>query len=347
MPTYRLFIIPHTHWDREWYEPFQRFRMRLVRLMDKLLDILDRDPNFPYFMLDGQTVVLEDYLEVRPEQETKLRRYIREGRLLVGPWYVLPDEFLVSPEALIRNLLRGIRIASDFGAVMRIGYVPDPFGHIDQLPQILRGFDIDMAVLRRGLADEPTEFWWESPDGTRVLMEYLRDGYDNAAWLPADEDNFVAAIECIRDALAPHAITHNLLLMNGTDHMEPRADLPRLIAAANARLTDSTLIHSTLPQFVEAVRAELDESKLITVRGELRSPKRHHLLPGVLSTRLGIKQRNAACQTLLEKWTEPFAAIATLLNQSANQPTYPPSLEVPALEPPSRFYLRLQHRPRA
>src|SRR5512142_1967488 len=177
----RLFIVSHTHWDREWYEPFQVFRMRLVQCIDKLLDLFDSDPEYEYFLLDGQTIVLEDYAEVRPDREQRLRDLGMAGKVQVGPWYVLPDEFLVSGEALIRNLMRGSRIAATYGGAMPVGYIPDPFGHVSQVPQILRGFGIGTTVFRRGLADEPVELWWEGADGTRVLASYLRDGYGNIA----------------------------------------------------------------------------------------------------------------------------------------------------------------------
>ncbi len=147
-----IILVPHTHWDREWYQTFQQFRVRLVRTIDKLLDILDRDSNFSYFMLDGQTIVLDDYLEVQSEQEAHLKQYTRTGRISVGPWYVQPDEFLVSGESLIRNLQMGMQRAAEFGEPMRIGYVPDCFGHIAQLPQILQGFGIDNAVFGAALA---------------------------------------------------------------------------------------------------------------------------------------------------------------------------------------------------
>ncbi len=176
-----LHLVSHTHWDREWYLTYQQFRLKLVHLVDLLLDILDREEDYRYFMLDGQTIVLDDYLQVRPERESDLRRYIQNGRILIGPWYILPDEFLVSPEATVRNLLEGDRDARRFGPKMRVGYIPDPFGHIGQLPQILRGFAIETASVMRGLGDEPNEFWWQAPDGSRVLMAYLRGGYGNAA----------------------------------------------------------------------------------------------------------------------------------------------------------------------
>jgi mannosylglycerate hydrolase len=313
--VFTIHVVSHTHWDREWYLTFQQFRFRLVELMDQLLALLDADPNYRYFMLDGQAIVLEDYLEVRPEREEEIRRYVQEGRLLIGPWYILPDEFLVSPEALVRNLLLGERVCRRLGSRMKIGYIPDPFGHLGQMPQILRGFGIDVACLWRGVGDRPAELRWRAPDGSEVFLLHLRDSYSNAAWLPADEDGFVQGLAELHDSLAPHAATSHVLAMQGTDHMEPRADLPRLLAAADARLEDTRVVHSTLPRYLAAVRDELGEreSRLPVICGELRAPQRAHLLPGVLSTRMWIKQRNHACQTLLERWAEPFSAVAARL----------------------------------
>jgi mannosylglycerate hydrolase len=317
---FTIHVVSHTHWDREWYLTFQQFRFRLVEMMDQLLALLDTDPNYRHFMLDGQAIVLEDYLEVRPEREEDIRRYVQEGRLIIGPWYILPDEFLVSPEATVRNLLVGERVCRRFGPRMRIGYLPDPFGHIGQMPQILHGFGIDAACLWRGVGDQPTELRWRAPDGSTVDLLHLRDSYSNAAWLSTDEAGFVQGLAELRDSLVPHASTSHVLAMQGTDHMRPRADLPRLLAAADARLKDTRVIHSTLARYLAAVRDELGqrESPLPTIEGELRSPQRAHLLPGVLSTRMWIKQRNHACQTLLERWAEPFSAIAAQLGPEAS-----------------------------
>ncbi len=148
-----VFVIPHTHWDREWYAPFQLFRIRLVHLMDNLLNLLERDPDYTHFNLDGQTIVLKDYLEIRPEKRPLLEKLIQQRRIGVGPWFVLPDEFLVSGESLVRNLLLGHRIAAEFGHVQKVGYIPDTFGHIAQLPQILQGFNIPYAMHFRGLEE--------------------------------------------------------------------------------------------------------------------------------------------------------------------------------------------------
>jgi len=180
-------VVSHTHWDRAWYLPFEKFRIRLVRLTEKLLRILRENPRFT-FTFDGQTVVLEDVLQVRPEWEAELKEHISAGRILVGPWYVLPDEFLVSGEALLRNLLIGHRIAQRFGRVMKVGYIPDPFGHIAQLPQILNGFGLDTFLFMRGMGDEGeelgSEFWWVAPDGeSKVLAHHQITSYCNAAHL--------------------------------------------------------------------------------------------------------------------------------------------------------------------
>ena len=325
-----LHLISHTHWDREWYRTFQQFRLKLVHLIDGLLDILDHDKNFKYFMLDGQTIVLDDYLLMRPQREADLHRYIKNGRILVGPWHILPDEFLVSPEATIRNLLEGDRTCRNYGPKMMVGYIPDPFGHIGQMPQILRGFGIETACVQRGLSDQPCEFWWESPDGSRVLMAYLRDGYGNAALLPASEpERFTALVREVRDNLAPYSASDHLLLMYGTDHMQPPPETARAIACTKGKLDGDKLVHSTLPAYIAAVQKSLRKTlyQLPVITGELRQCKRSHLLPGVLSARMWIKQRNHACETLLEKWAEPFSTWQELVTASTRHlsPTAPRS----------------------
>ncbi|MEE8556665.1 MAG: hypothetical protein V3T14_02140 [Myxococcota bacterium] len=308
MPT--LHIVPHTHWDREWYLPFQPMRIKLVHLVDRLLDLLAEEPAYRHFTLDGQTIVVEDYLRIRPEQRGQIVGHVATGRILIGPWTVLPDEFLVSPESIVRNLQRGRRVAEDLGGCMNVGYVPDPFGHIGQLPQILRGFGIEDAAFRRGLSDEPCELTWEAPDGSRVAVAYLRDGYDNAARLPTDPEAFRATVCRRGERLAPHSAVSHRLLMNGTDHHEPQRELGALVEGPRPAGTDWLI--STLPRYFAAVRSELEESgeELPVVQGELRSPKRHHLLPGVLSSRIWIKLRNDTCERLLERWAEPFVAWA-------------------------------------
>ncbi len=311
-----LHVVSHTHWDREWYLTFQEFRFRLVRLIDRLLDLLEQDPGYRFFTLDGQTIILDDYLEIRPEQEARIRQLVQEGRLLVGPWYVLPDEFLEGPEAMIRNLFFGRagcrRIGGEPQPMEGIGYIPDTFGHISQLPQLAAGFGWQALCFWRGVGNAPTEFRWAAPDGTQSLVLHLRHGYGNGAELPGDETGFQRDLAAERDALVPHAATSHLLVMQGTDHMQPRPDLPALLRTAGEALGDA-VVHSTLPAYLAAVQSELGAGGLDALplrRGELRSPQRAHLLPAVLSARMWVKQSNARCETLLTRWAEPFGALA-------------------------------------
>ena len=309
-----LVVVPHTHWDREWYQPFQQFRARLVRLLDRLLDLLEGDPAFAHFHLDGQTIVLEDYLEIRPTQRARLRRLIASGRIAVGPWYVLPDEFLVSGESIIRNLQIGHRIAQSFGASQRIGYLPDQFGHIAQMPQILAGFGIDCAVVWRGVGADVTRtaFTWEAPDGTRAFTVYLlRAGYSNGRSLPRDADALRQRLAEVIAAQAEFRTIPSLLVMNGTDHQEAQGFVPGALALAARGIEGLSYELAPLAHFIARSRAEHDA--LQVHRGELRSPLRAHLLPGVTSARVRQKQRDFENVSRLERYAEPLATWADLV----------------------------------
>jgi alpha-mannosidase len=315
-----IHLISHTHWDREWYLTFQQFRYKLINLMNMLLDILDKNPNYLYFLLDGQAIILEDYLEICPDREKELIRHISQGRILIGPWYVSPDEFLITGETHIRNLLEGDRICSKYGSKMRIGYLPDTFGHISQMPQILQGFGINEACAWRGLDDQPCELLWEAPDSSRVLLSFLRESYSNAANLStADPEKFIKDIQDLSAPLAENSLTDQILLMNGTDHMEPSSELSTVIEFYHAAHREDRLFHSTLPKYFDGVYADIRNNgiELPEIKGELRSPKRSPLLPNVLSTRMQIKQRNRKCETDLLKWAEPLNALINSLVESS------------------------------
>jgi hypothetical protein len=316
-------VIAHTHWDREWYLTREQYRARLVDLVDRVLDRMAAEPAFAFFHLDGQTIVLEDYLEVRPEREAELRALVREGRLLVGPWYVMPDMFLVSGEALVRNLAFGLRIAEDFGGAMRVGYMPDPFGHLAQMPQVLAGFGLDGAILWRGFGGTQAEYAWRAPDGTRTVLLHLpREGYCNGLRLPLlPPDRLEAEARAIVAREAARSACGQVLLMVGVDHVEPHPALLRVVDVLN-RMSGVTARLSTLPAYVAAVRAAdaVVEDRLEPVEGELRGGQDHaHLLPGVLSARTYLKQANARVQRELECWAEPLSAFAFLAGAPADR----------------------------
>src|SRR5262249_20887159 len=231
----RVDIVPHTHWDREWYLPFERFRLRLVELLDELLPRLDADPGYAHFMLDGQMAVVDDYGELRPDQMDAIRRLVTAGRLSVGPWYTLPDEFLVSGETLVRNLQLGLARAAHFGGAMELGYLPDMFGHVAQMPQLLRQFGFEHAIVWRGVPSTVgrTAFRWWSPDGSMVRAEYLPTGYGNGANCPDDAKALIHRIRTWEDEHAHLLADDAILWMNGSDHTLPQPQLGRLVAEAN------------------------------------------------------------------------------------------------------------------
>ncbi len=306
MARIRVAIVPHTHWDREWYSPFQTFRIRLVKLLDVLLPMLEQDLSYTRFLLDGQTAVIDDYLEVRPEAAATLTRLAAAGRLSLGPWMVLMDEFMVSGETMVRDLQFGIARGAQFGGVMDVGYLPDMFGHVAQMPQLLNLAGLAHAVVWRGVPSsvEQTAFWWEAPDGSRVRAEYLYGSYSNGRDIPDDAKRLVLRAADYEAELGP-ARLGDMLLMNGTDHQMPQPWLGRVVAEANAVQDDYEFVVTSLPEYV----ATQPVDRLVTVRGELRSGARANLLMGVGSNRVDVHRACAAAERALERHAEPLSAL--------------------------------------
>ncbi|WP_375011105.1 alpha-mannosidase [Actinomadura sp. 21ATH] len=308
-----IVVVPHTHWDREWYLPFQRFRLRLVSLLDEVLERMERDPRW-CFTLDGQMAAVDDYLEVRPEHRERLAALVREGRLAVGPWQILHDEFLCSGENIVRNLEMGLRRAAELGAAMEVGYLPDQFGHCAQMPQILRQAGIEHACLWRGVPSAVSShaFAWEAPDGSVIRTTYLPEGgYGNAAGMfeaaaPHDDGRYPAlyrnAAEFIVRMRPWRPEGGALLAMYGADHTAPAADLADQIAAAGMAMRLDTLAGYF-------AREDASADGLTRVRGELRSHARANILPGVISARVHLKQAMSRAERLVERHAEPLAAL--------------------------------------
>jgi hypothetical protein len=306
MTARRTAIVPHTHWDREWYKSYQVFRLALVELIDTLIPLLEHDTSYPHFMLDGQMAVIDDYLEVRPEAEERLRALAAAGRVSMGPWYILMDEFLASGETIVRNLQMGIERGAAFGGVMELGYLPDMFGHIAQMPQILRLAGFRDAVVWRGVPSQVTKnaFVWEAPDGSSVRAEYLPVGYGNGAALP---DDAKALVRRTRDNVAEVAefLIDDMLIMNGSDHLMPQPWLGRVVAEANGLQDEFVFEVTSLPRYL-AGRAT---DGLTRVQGELRSGFRANMLMGVTSNRVDVKRQGALAERELERRAEPLAAL--------------------------------------
>ena len=323
MDAKKTVIVPHTHWDREWYLPFQRFRFMLVRLVDDLLDILAQQDY--RFMLDGQTIVLEDYFEVRDERKEELLQRIRDGKIAVGPWYLLPDQWLVGGESLIRNMEYSHDLAARFNIPqMQIGYLPDMFGHSSAIPQILSDLtNFDAVVLWRGVPPDITTvpFTWKShPSSTASIPAvYLPGGYGNASRFVEEYNEFVEMVNNgIRD-LEPFSPVPVYLLMNGSDHLFPQAFVQENVDRMKKEGVDISL--GSLNDYVEHLEKSIIESNYSPplYTGEFRSSARAPLLQDTYSARMWIKLWNQRVEDLLVRQVEP---ISTYLSFNSDHP-YP------------------------
>lgn len=307
-------IIPHTHWDREWYFTFEQSRSMLVYFMDELLDVLEQDEEFKYFVLDGQAIILEDYLNVRPENEDRIRKLVKRGKLIIGPWYTQTDEFLVSGESLIRNLYYGIEKCKEFGDYMKIGYLPDSFGQSGQIPQLMVGFGINRVVFWRGLSERYTkssEFIWKSPDGSEVFSVNMPLGYAIGKYLPHDSKKVYEKVYNIIKQLKERASTQNILIPNGHDQMPVQKDLTYLIKELNRIDGENQYLISNFDKYIDSV---LSEKKVFDiVEGELTHQKYMRIHRGIYSTRYDLKKANFDIENLLVSYVEPILAIAYAL----------------------------------
>ncbi|HEX6332432.1 MAG TPA: hypothetical protein VF129_14265 [Actinomycetota bacterium] len=301
-------LVPHTHWDREWYDPFPVFLTRLVSMMDTLLDLGER--GFPHFHLDGQTAMIDDYLAERPERAADVARLVLEGRLSAGPWVTQMDEFLVSGESHVRNLEMGMARAEALGGASKIGYLPDQFGHIGQMPQLLRRAGIERAVVWRGVPAtvDRTVFRWESPDGSAVLTEYLAFGYSLGWDVPRlrTPEQLSAGLRDKLARIAPFLAGDRVVITVGSDHAGPDADLPDRLSKAAGLLGDLTVRIGSLD---DHARAGPEPQDVPRWRGELRSAARAHLLPNVYSARAHQKRERGRLEALIERYAEPLAAL--------------------------------------
>lgn len=330
-------VISHTHWDREWYTPFEKFRFKLVDLMDNLLEVLDGYPQY-IFHLDAQTIVLEDYLEIRPYRKALLERHIKEGRILVGPWYVQNDFYLTSGEATIRNLIIGSGIAEQMGRCTWVGYTPDQFGLISQLPQIFNSFGIDSCIFGRGYSffdssengikpvKMPSEFIWTGEDGSEVLAVHMPFWYNNAQRFSEDISKSLKLLEKIENEFEGVALTPYLLLMNGVDHLEAQENLVPIIKELNSTLPQGKLVEQiSMPEYLQRVREYLDESEAIKTmpvyKGELRNGVDYAILQGTLSSRIYLKTANVRAQNLLENNLEPLYSFISMLGAEQKYPS--------------------------
>jgi mannosylglycerate hydrolase len=313
-PPPSVLVVSHTHWDREWYHTAERFRQRLVALVD---DLLDAPPPAPRsFLLDGQAVLLDDYLAVRPERAAELSTLLRDGRLEAGPWYVLADELIPSGEALVRNLLAGRAAVRRLrGEPPPVLWCPDSFGHPAVLPDLAAGFGCAVIVLWRGYGGArwpagDTVHWRGAALATVLVHHLPPDGYEFGSSLPAGAADATSRWRRIADALLPRAATGIALLLNGADHHARQRDLDAALDALATAAAPVPVTATTLREASAAIEAAAAPLSLPTVEGELRDSYGYTwTLAGTLGTRAAQKRANALAERLLLRDVEPWIAL--------------------------------------
>ncbi|RAP30462.1 Alpha-mannosidase [Brevibacillus laterosporus] len=304
-------IVPHMHWDREWYFSTEESRILLVNNMEEIMEMLENNPDYPYYVLDGQTSILEDYFTVKPENKERLKKLVQAGRLIIGPWYTQTDEMVVGGESIVRNLLYGIKDSEEYGEYMKIGYLPDSFGQSAQMPMILNGFDISYSIFWRGTSErhgtDKTEFYWKTDDGSKVLVQLFPLGYAIGKYLPEDEKELQKRIDKYFTVLDHGATTDNIILPNGHDQMPIQKNIFTVMDKLRKLYPEREFFLSKY----ENVFTELEKQKdLPTLQGEFLDGKYMRVHRSIFSTRMDIKAANARIENKITNILEPLASLA-------------------------------------
>ena len=273
----------HTHWDREWYREYEVFRLRLLRVFDNVLKMLEGN-KIPSFYFDGQVSALLDYLEIRPHNEALIRRLISEKKLFIGPCYTLVDEFLTDKTAFKKNLEIGMKISKDFGCNDFIGYLADTFGHSQNIPPLFLKHGIDKCMVWRGCGDFPAEFKFNGIDTVNLVRGYFMDIFSakmtieqKAEWL---KDNL--------DKIAEKS-SNVLLLPIGADHLGVEPDISEQIKKVNEILDNYEIALGSPFDYFKLVKDNFNQFEW---NDELRDNSKTFILPGCYSARTKIKQLN-------------------------------------------------------
>ncbi|ADO49336.1 mannosylglycerate hydrolase [[Enterobacter] lignolyticus] len=311
----RVHITPHMHWDREWYFTTEESRILLVNNMEEILTRLEQDAEYKYYVLDGQTAILEDYFAVKPENRPRVKALAAAGKLIIGPWYTQTDTTIVAGESIVRNLMYGMRDCLAFGEPMRIGYLPDSFGMSGQLPHIYNGFGITRAMFWRGCSErhgsDKTEFLWRSVDGSEVVAQVLPLGYAIGKYLPEDEAGLRKRLDGYFAVLENASVTKEILLPNGHDQMP----LQQNIFAVMEKLREIYPQREFVMSRFEAVFNHIERHRdaLATLTGEFNDGKYMRVHRTIGSTRMDIKLAHARIENKIVNLLEPLATLAWTL----------------------------------
>lgn len=281
----------HTHWDREWYREFEVFRLRLLRVFDNVLEMLETN-KIPSFYFDGQVSALLDYLEIRPEKENIVRQLIAEKKLFIGPCYTLVDEFLTDKTVFEKNLEIGMRIANEFGCTDFIGYLADTFGHSKNIPALFLKHGIDKCMVWRGCGDFPSEFKFNGIDTINLVRGYFMDIFSTKMTIEQKADWLKGNLDKIAEKSSDV-----LLLPIGADHLGVEREITEQVAQVNELLQDYEIELGSPFDYFELVKHNFKQFKW---NDELRDNSKTFILPGCYSARTKIKQLNTECTYKLE-----------------------------------------------
>lgn len=308
----KIHVIPHSHWDREWYFTTSRSKVYLMKDLGDVLNTLENDPEFKYFMVDAQGSLLDDYIKWRPQDKERISKFVNDGRLVIGPWYTQTDQLVISGESIVRNMYYGMKRCESFGKYMNVGYVPDSFGQSGNMPQIYRQFGIEDTLFWRGVSDDMvkhTDYNWRGDDGSVVFTTQIPFGYyigGNIPEEPEENEEFWQK-ECLEKA-GGRSATRHIYFPNGFDQAPVRTNLPQLVKERNEKDPENEYVISCIEDYIKDVKSENPE--LEEVQGELVIAKHMRIHKSIFSSRSDLKVMNTQIQNYVTNVMEPLLTIS-------------------------------------
>lgn len=307
----RVHVVPHMHWDREWYFSTEESQILLVNNMEEIMEMLENNPDYPFYVLDGQTAILEDYFQVKPENKERIKKLVQAGRLIVGPWVSQTDEMTVGSESITRNLLYGYKDSIALGQPMSIGYLPDSFGQTSQLPMYLKQFDIQYSIFWRGVSErhgsDKTEFYWESDDGSKVLVQLFPLGYAIGKYLPTEESALKERMDKYFKVLDRGATGTTQLIPNGHDQMPIQQNIFEVLEKLRQLYPEREFFLSKYENVFEEIEKH---ENLDTLKGEFIDGKYSRVHRSIFATRQDLKTLNTRIENKVTNILEPLMSIA-------------------------------------
>jgi mannosylglycerate hydrolase len=308
----KIHIVPHSHWDREWYFTTSRSKVYLMKDLKDVLDTLENNRNFKYFMVDAQGSLLDDYLKWMPQDKERITKLVKAGKLVIGPWYTQSDQLVISGESIVRNLYYGMKRCESLGGYMNVGYVPDSFGQSGNMPQIYREFGIEDTLFWRGVSDDMvkhTDFNWKGDDGSVVFTTQIPFGYYIGGNIPEEQEQSEVfwQKECFEKA-GGRSATRHIYFPNGFDQAPIRTNLPELVKERNKIDPDNEYVISCIEDYIKDVKSEQPE--LEEVNGELVIAKHMRIHKSIFSSRSDLKVLNTQIQNYVTNVMEPLLTIS-------------------------------------